>query len=144
MAGNYSVLWVSVYSSSTVSPTTFIFSSRWKIKTAAQFPPVTISSEPCSSRPSRQFVPASARYPASLQRNRQESRLKRQAELLALQERTCVSRTNPPLPPAPPPPLSPPQQPQEPRLCSNPTQTRSSPSRKVSSVQILKSWFSLH
>nr|XP_046240865.1 coiled-coil domain-containing protein 66 isoform X2 [Scatophagus argus] len=67
-------------------------------------------------RPSRQFVPASERYPASLQRNRQESRMRRQAELLALQERTCLSRTNPP-----PPPL----QPQE---------TRSSPTRKGESV----------
>ncbi|XP_076600222.1 coiled-coil domain-containing protein 66 isoform X2 [Chaetodon auriga] len=77
-----------------------------------------------TQRPSRQFVPASERYPASLQRNRQESRMKRQAELLALQERTCLSRTNPPPPP----------QHQEPRLCSNPTQTRTSPTRKVESV----------
>ncbi|XP_040889092.1 coiled-coil domain-containing protein 66 isoform X2 [Toxotes jaculatrix] len=51
-----------------------------------------------TQRPSRQFVPASERYPAALQRNRQESRLKRQAELLALQERTCLSRTGPPPP----------------------------------------------
>ncbi|KAG8007531.1 Coiled-coil domain-containing protein 66 [Nibea albiflora] len=76
-----------------------------------------------TQRPSRQFVPASERYPASLQRNRQESRMKRQAELLALQEKACLSRTNP----APPPP----HHPQEPRLCSNPTQTRTSPNRKV-------------
>lgn len=60
------------------------------------------------SRPSRRFVPASERYPASLQRNRQESRLKRQAELLALQERACLSRTDPP------------PQHQEPRPCTNP------------------------
>ncbi|KAG7244388.1 hypothetical protein INR49_001687 [Caranx melampygus] len=44
-------------------------------------------------RASRRFVPASERYPAALQRNRQESRLRRQAELLALQ-RTCQSRTD--------------------------------------------------
>ncbi|XP_029007346.1 LOW QUALITY PROTEIN: coiled-coil domain-containing protein 66 [Betta splendens] len=47
-------------------------------------------------RPSRRFVPASERYPAALQRNRQESRLKRQAELVALQERACLARTEPP------------------------------------------------
>ncbi|XP_054473201.1 LOW QUALITY PROTEIN: coiled-coil domain-containing protein 66 [Anoplopoma fimbria] len=82
-----------------------------------------------TQRPSRRFVPASQRYPAPLQRNRQESRQKRQAELLALQERTCVSRTNPP----PPPPLPPPQH-QEPRLCSNPTQTRTSPTRRAENV----------
>lgn len=68
-----------------------------------------------TQRPSCQFVPASARYPAALQRSRQESRLKRQAELLALQERTCLPRTD----------LAPPQ---------NPTQTETSPSRKVESV----------
>uniref|UniRef100_UPI0037E924B9 coiled-coil domain-containing protein 66 isoform X2 n=1 Tax=Semicossyphus pulcher TaxID=241346 RepID=UPI0037E924B9 len=77
-----------------------------------------------TQRPSRRFVPASERYPASLQRNRQESRLKRQAELLALQERTCLSRTDPPPPP----------QNQEHHLLPNPTQTRNSPSRKVESV----------
>nr|XP_043880366.1 coiled-coil domain-containing protein 66 isoform X2 [Solea senegalensis] len=60
-----------------------------------------------TQKPSRRFVPASERYPAALQRNRQESRLKRQAELLALQERTCLSRTEPP------------PQHQDPRLCSN-------------------------
>ncbi|KAM9758199.1 coiled-coil domain-containing protein 66 isoform 2-T2 [Menidia menidia] len=43
-------------------------------------------------RPSRRFVPASARYPPALQRNRQERRLRRQAELLALQERTRPPR----------------------------------------------------
>ncbi|XP_034387810.1 coiled-coil domain-containing protein 66 isoform X2 [Cyclopterus lumpus] len=78
-----------------------------------------------TQRPSRRFVPASERYPAPLQRNRQESRQRRQAELLALQERTCLSRTDPPPPPPPPP------QHQEPRLCSNPTQTRTSPTRRV-------------
>ncbi|XP_069025672.1 LOW QUALITY PROTEIN: coiled-coil domain-containing protein 66 [Embiotoca jacksoni] len=77
-----------------------------------------------TQRPSRRFVPASQRYPASLQRNRQESRLKRQAELLALQERTCLSRTDPPPPPLPPP------QHQEPRLGSDPTQTGTSPTRR--------------
>ncbi|XP_067442486.1 coiled-coil domain-containing protein 66 isoform X2 [Thunnus thynnus] len=80
-----------------------------------------------TQRPSRRFVPASERYPAALQRNRQESRLKRQAELLALQERTRLPRTDPPPPPPPP-------QNQEPRLCSNPTQTRTSPARRVESV----------
>ncbi|XP_051803978.1 coiled-coil domain-containing protein 66 isoform X2 [Acanthochromis polyacanthus] len=72
-----------------------------------------------TQRPSRRFVPASERYPVALQKNRQESRLKRQAELLALQERTCLSRTGPPL------------QNQESGPCPNPSQTRTSPSRKV-------------
>ncbi|KAG7226667.1 hypothetical protein INR49_001837 [Caranx melampygus] len=71
-----------------------------------------------TQRPSRRFVPASERYPAALQRNRQESRLRRQAELLALQERTCQSRTD-----------APPSDTQTPRLC--PTQTRISPHCKV-------------
>ncbi|XP_033939286.1 coiled-coil domain-containing protein 66 isoform X1 [Pseudochaenichthys georgianus] len=75
-----------------------------------------------TQRPSRQFVPASERYPAALQRNRQESRQRRQAELLALQERTCLSRADPP-----------PQQ-RELSVPSNPTQTRTSPTRKVESV----------
>lgn len=74
-----------------------------------------------TQRPSRRFVPASERYPAALQRNRQESRLRRQAELLALQERTCLPRTDPPPPP------------QELHLCPNTTQTRTSPPRKVES-----------
>ncbi|XP_026023165.1 coiled-coil domain-containing protein 66 isoform X1 [Astatotilapia calliptera] len=74
-----------------------------------------------TQRPNRQFVPASERYPAALQRNRQESRLKRQAELLALQERTCLPRTDPPLPPPP----------QELCLCPDIMQTRTSPTRKV-------------
>ncbi|XP_034535644.1 coiled-coil domain-containing protein 66 [Notolabrus celidotus] len=82
-----------------------------------------------TQRPNRRFVPASQRYPAPLQRNRQESRLKRQAELLALQERTCLSRTDPPPLPLPPPP--PPLPLQDPRLLPNPTQTRSTPNRKV-------------
>ncbi|XP_042365939.1 coiled-coil domain-containing protein 66 isoform X3 [Plectropomus leopardus] len=79
-----------------------------------------------TQRPSRRFVPASERYPAALQRNRQESRQRRQAELLALQEKTCLFRSDPPPPPPP--------QHQEPRLCSNPTQTRTSPTRRVDSV----------
>ncbi|XP_059185043.1 coiled-coil domain-containing protein 66 [Centropristis striata] len=81
-----------------------------------------------TQRPSRRFVPASERYPAALQRNRQENRQRRQAELLALQERTCLSRTEPP--PAPP---APPQR-QEPPLCSDPPQTGPSPSRRVEVV----------
>ncbi|XP_075881307.1 coiled-coil domain-containing protein 66 isoform X2 [Nelusetta ayraudi] len=81
-----------------------------------------------TQRPSRQFVPASERYPAPLQRNRQESRLKRQAELLALQERACPSRST-----------APPQQQHHhhqslpgvgPRL----TQSRESPGRRVEAV----------
>ncbi|XP_077458492.1 coiled-coil domain-containing protein 66 [Stigmatopora argus] len=43
-------------------------------------------------RPDRRFIPASERYPATLQRSRQESRLKRQEEMLGLQERNCQSR----------------------------------------------------
>ncbi|XP_047195208.1 coiled-coil domain-containing protein 66 isoform X1 [Hippoglossus stenolepis] len=74
-----------------------------------------------TQRPSRRFVPASERYPAALQRNRQESRLKRQAELVALQGRTCLSRTEPPPPPPPH---------QDPRLCSN-TQTRTAAHSQV-------------
>ncbi|KAM9813861.1 coiled-coil domain-containing protein 66 [Neosynchiropus ocellatus] len=59
-----------------------------------------------TQRPSRRFVPASERYPVTLQKVRQESRLKRQAELIALQEKTRVT--------------------QEPRLSSNPPQSRTS------------------
>ncbi|KAF0034447.1 hypothetical protein F2P81_012205 [Scophthalmus maximus] len=60
-------------------------------------------------------------------RDRQESRLKRQAELHALQERTCLSRTEPlPLPP----PL---------RLCPDPTQTRGGPNSKVETVARVQS-----
>nr|XP_019952294.1 PREDICTED: coiled-coil domain-containing protein 66 isoform X2 [Paralichthys olivaceus] len=79
-----------------------------------------------TQRPSRRFVPASERYPAALQKNRQESRLKRQTELLALQERQCLSRTEPPPPPPPH---------QDPRLCSN-TQTRTAPHSKVGGQSI--------
>ncbi|KAM9364898.1 coiled-coil domain-containing protein 66 [Pholidichthys leucotaenia] len=71
-----------------------------------------------SQRPSRRFVPASERYPADLQRHRLESRLKRQTKLLALQERTHVSRTAPP-----------PPSPEEHHLCS-----RTSPSRTGENV----------
>ncbi|KAL6112390.1 ccdc66 [Pungitius sinensis] len=77
-----------------------------------------------TQRPSRRFVPASERYPPPLQRNRQESRQRRQAELLALQERACLSRTDLPNPPPP----------QEPRLCSNPPQTRTGAPVKVDNV----------
>ncbi|XP_054639963.1 coiled-coil domain-containing protein 66 isoform X2 [Dunckerocampus dactyliophorus] len=49
-------------------------------------------------RPSRRFVPASERYPVTLQRSRQESRLKRQEELLTLQDRNCLSRSGAPPP----------------------------------------------
>ncbi|XP_075996357.1 coiled-coil domain-containing protein 66 [Genypterus blacodes] len=76
-----------------------------------------------TQRPSRRFVPASERYPAGLQRHRQESRLRRQAELLALQDRNCPSRSD--LPPPPPPPQ------QEPGLSSNPTEIRLSPTVRV-------------
>ncbi|XP_056157736.1 coiled-coil domain-containing protein 66 [Lampris incognitus] len=55
-----------------------------------------------TKRPSRQFIPASQRYPLGLQRSRQESRQRRQAELLSLQERNCSSRSDPAPPPAPP------------------------------------------
>ncbi|XP_053724880.1 coiled-coil domain-containing protein 66 isoform X2 [Synchiropus splendidus] len=61
-----------------------------------------------TQRPSQRFVPASERYPVPLQRVRQESRLKRQAELMALQEKTRVT--------------------QEPRLSSNLPQRRSNKS----------------
>ncbi|CAL1614276.1 unnamed protein product [Knipowitschia caucasica] len=39
-----------------------------------------------TQRPSRRFVPASQRYPEELQRQRQQSRLMRQAQLLSLQK----------------------------------------------------------
>lgn len=39
-----------------------------------------------TQRPSRRFVPASQRYPEELQKHRQQSRLKRQAQLLSLQK----------------------------------------------------------
>ncbi|XP_072521923.1 coiled-coil domain-containing protein 66 isoform X2 [Salminus brasiliensis] len=44
-------------------------------------------------RPSKPFVPASERYPAVLQRHRQESRMRRQMELLTLVERNMFSKT---------------------------------------------------
>ncbi|XP_037107307.1 coiled-coil domain-containing protein 66 isoform X7 [Syngnathus acus] len=47
-------------------------------------------------RPSRRFVPASERYPATLQRSRRESRLKRQEEILNLQHRNCLPASRPP------------------------------------------------
>ncbi|XP_074536059.1 coiled-coil domain-containing protein 66 isoform X2 [Halichoeres trimaculatus] len=84
-----------------------------------------------TQRPSRCFVPASQRYPAPLQRHRHESRLRRQAELLALQERTCLSRSDPP--PPPPPHLHLPLQNQDSRLLPIPAQTRTAPNRKVES-----------
>ncbi|XP_029990329.1 coiled-coil domain-containing protein 66 isoform X2 [Sphaeramia orbicularis] len=74
-----------------------------------------------TQRPSRRFVPASQRYPIHLQRNRQESRLRRQAELLALQERTCVPRTE----------LPPPQHQEQNHLLCDSQQTRTSPTTKV-------------
>lgn len=72
----------------------------------------------CSCRPSQQFVPASERYAASVQKNRQERRLKRQAELLALQGRSRPSRTS----------CAPHQ---EPQLCSTIAQGRTASTRKV-------------
>ncbi|KAM4582535.1 coiled-coil domain-containing protein 66 [Fundulus diaphanus] len=72
-----------------------------------------------TQRPSRRFVPASERYPVALQKNRQESRLRRQAELLALQERTRLPRTEPP------------PQLQETRLCPNGQQRSTSPVKKA-------------
>lgn len=74
-----------------------------------------------TQRPSRRFVPASERYPVALQRNRQESRLRRQAELLALQERTRLTRADPN------------PQNQEARLCPDSQQTRTNPVKKVDS-----------
>lgn len=44
-------------------------------------------------QPSRPFVPASKRYPAGLRQHRQESRLRRQMELLTLVEKNASSRT---------------------------------------------------
>uniref|UniRef100_A0A8B9JPM6 Coiled-coil domain containing 66 n=1 Tax=Astyanax mexicanus TaxID=7994 RepID=A0A8B9JPM6_ASTMX len=45
-------------------------------------------------RPSKPFIPASERYPSGLQRHRQESRMRRQMELLTLVERNTFSRTS--------------------------------------------------
>lgn len=77
---------------------------------------------PPRPRPSRRFVPASERYPPDLQRDRQKNRLKRQAELLALQERAR------PLKPDRPPPHS-----QDSHLCSTSqlSGTSAPPCRKV-------------
>ncbi|KAM6927284.1 coiled-coil domain-containing protein 66 [Xenentodon cancila] len=75
-------------------------------------------------RPSHRFVPASERYPVVQQKNRQESRLKRQAELLALQEGTRLSKAEP----AP--------QHQETRLRPDSLKTRTSPPRKVETGSI--------
>lgn len=72
----------------------------------------------CSCRPSQQVVPASERYAASVQKNRQERRLRRQAELLALQGSSRPSRTS-----------GAPRQ--EPQLCSTVAQGRTAPTRKV-------------
>lgn len=44
-------------------------------------------------QPSRPFVPASERYPAGLRQHRQESRLRRQMELLTLVEKNASTRT---------------------------------------------------
>lgn len=44
-------------------------------------------------RPSKPFVPASERYPVVLQRHRQESRMRRQMELMTLVERNMFSKT---------------------------------------------------
>ncbi|XP_062400805.1 coiled-coil domain-containing protein 66 isoform X3 [Sardina pilchardus] len=49
-------------------------------------------------KPSRPFVPASERYPPGLRLHRQESRLRRQMELLTLVERNAYSRASAPLP----------------------------------------------
>ncbi|KAI4881038.1 hypothetical protein NFI96_007517, partial [Prochilodus magdalenae] len=46
-----------------------------------------------TQRPSKPFVPASERYPAVLQRHRQESRMRRQMELMTLVERNASSKT---------------------------------------------------
>ncbi|XP_054881755.1 coiled-coil domain-containing protein 66-like [Poeciliopsis prolifica] len=73
-----------------------------------------------TQRPSRRFVPASQRYPVALQRDRQESRLRRQAELLALQK-TRPTRTEPPAAQ------------QEARLCPDALQHGTSTAKKVES-----------
>ncbi|KAF7693144.1 coiled-coil domain-containing protein 66 isoform X1 [Silurus meridionalis] len=46
-----------------------------------------------TQRPGKAFVPASERYPAALQRHRQENRMRRQMELMTLVERNTLSRT---------------------------------------------------
>ncbi|XP_018580865.1 coiled-coil domain-containing protein 66 isoform X2 [Scleropages formosus] len=54
-------------------------------------------------RPSKPFIPASERYPPGLQQHRQESRLRRQMELLTLMEKNSTSRAprREPSPPQP-------------------------------------------
>ncbi|XP_066526934.1 coiled-coil domain-containing protein 66 isoform X2 [Hoplias malabaricus] len=46
-----------------------------------------------TQKPSKPFIPASERYPQGLQRHRQESRMRRQMELMTLVERNTFSRT---------------------------------------------------
>ncbi|XP_047663135.1 coiled-coil domain-containing protein 66 isoform X2 [Tachysurus fulvidraco] len=46
-----------------------------------------------TQRPGKAFVPASERYPAALQKHRQENRMRRQMELMNLVERNTTSRT---------------------------------------------------
>lgn len=46
-----------------------------------------------TQRPTKAFIPASERYPAALQRHRQENRMRRQMELMTLVERNTLSRT---------------------------------------------------
>lgn len=56
-----------------------------------------------TQRPSKPYVPASERYPAGLQHTRQESRLRRQMELMTMMERNTIT----PHPPDPEPDLRP-------------------------------------
>lgn len=46
-----------------------------------------------TQRPGKAFIPASERYPAALQKHRQENRMRRQMELMNLVERNTTSRT---------------------------------------------------
>ncbi|KAK2821522.1 hypothetical protein Q7C36_020865 [Tachysurus vachellii] len=46
-----------------------------------------------TQRPKKAFIPASERYPAALQKHRQENRMRRQMELMNLVERNTTSRT---------------------------------------------------
>ncbi|XP_044540683.1 coiled-coil domain-containing protein 66 isoform X2 [Gracilinanus agilis] len=70
------------------------------------------------NRPAKKFVPASERYPKHLQRQREESKVRRQMELLQLLERNAPTRLFL-LPrdasPEPAPRQDPPQEPQEPQ-----------------------------
>ncbi|KAK3536574.1 hypothetical protein QTP86_013769 [Hemibagrus guttatus] len=52
-----------------------------------------------TQRPGKAFVPASERYPAALQKHRQENRMRRQMELMTLVERNTLSRTQQAIPP---------------------------------------------